>query len=215
MGYAHQSSGLYMLRYHLDYVSFVSSVIRQYWINIHLDRNNVPYILPRVGPSEQRQREALDGIATMLLSHVVDDIERDTPVDLEDESGNEKPSKDDDDISMHYMQQSSPKASSTRSIDLPFDAHMLPGHGRRFYAVLPLLCVADEENIASLLSSVLYQRHVWGIDEPVVGVAFSRTGTVGQVVLGWLDPESTVDFNLVRDSSYSMTILLIMYAAHC
>jgi hypothetical protein len=165
----------------------------------------VPYILPRVGPSEQRQREALDGIATMLLSHVVDDIECDTQlstssVDLADESGNKNPLHDDNDISMDYIEQSSAKASITRSINIPFDAHMLPGHGRRFYAVLPLLCVADEENIISLLSSALYQRRVWGIKEPVVGVVFSRIGTIGRVVLGWLDPESTVDFNLVRDS---------------
>jgi hypothetical protein len=29
--------------------------------------------------------------------------------------------------------------------------------------------MADEENINFLLSSILYQRCVWGIDEPVVG----------------------------------------------
>jgi hypothetical protein len=141
----------------------------------------------------------------MLLSHIVDDIERDTTqsstssADLADKSGNKNPLDDDNDISMGYIEQSSAKVSSTRSINIPFDAHMLPGHGRRFYAIVPLLCVADEENIISLLSSVLYQRHVWGINEPVVGVVFSRTGTVGRVVLGWLDPECTVDFNLVRD----------------
>ena len=76
-------------------------------------------------------------------------------------------------------------------MDVPFDAHMLPGRGRRFYAILPLLCIADEENIAPLLSSVLYQRHVWRIDEPAVGLVFSKTGTIGRIILGWLDLEST------------------------
>jgi hypothetical protein len=103
---------------------------------------------------------------------------------------------------MDYIEQSSAKASSTRSINIPFDAHMLPGHGRRFYAIAPLLCVADEENIISLLSSVLYQRRVWGINEPVVGVVFSSTGTIGRVVLGWLDLDCTVDFNLVCNPSH-------------
>jgi hypothetical protein len=144
----------------------------------------------------------------MLLSHTVEDVERDTSqsptssVQLEHESTNQASSdeaSDHDDISMGYIGQSSADVSITRSIDVPFDAHVLPGQGRRFYAVLPLLCVADEENIAFLLSSVLYQRRVWGIDEPVVGVVFSRTGTIGRVVLGWLDTECTIDYNLVRD----------------
>jgi hypothetical protein len=46
----------------------------------------------------------------------------------------------------------------------------------------------------------LYQRRVWGIDKPAVGLVFSKTGTIGWIVLGWLDLESTND-DLVRDQS--------------
>jgi len=42
-----------------------------------------------------------------------------------------------------------------------------------------------------------------GIDEPAVGLVFSKTGTIGRIVLGWLDLESTndSDYDLVRDQS--------------
>lgn len=72
---------------------------------------------------------------------------------------------------------------------------MLPGSGRRFFAVLPVVCVTDKENIPSLLTSVLYQRRVWGIDEPVLGIVFSKTGTVDRSYFGWLD----LDLDLVDD----------------
>jgi hypothetical protein len=170
----------------------------------------VSFILPRVAPSEQRKREKLDGTATMLLSYVVDSIDRheaqsltsSMDVDRKSSSDESEANEEDINISENYIKQSSSEASSTLSINVPFDAHVLPGHGRRYCAILPLLCVADEENVIALLSSVLYQRRVWGIDEPAVGVVFSKTGTVGRVVLGWLDLECTNDCNLVCDHSH-------------
>ena len=174
-----------------------------------IGRGEVPFILPRMAPFEQCRRGTLDGVATILLCSIVNKLDRfepptsTSPMDVEGKSDNNyssgKSTTEDDDVSMHYMGQSSSETSSTPSIDVPFDAHMLPGRGRRFCAILPLLCVADEENITFLLSSVLYQRRVWGIDEPVVGIVFSKTGTVGRVVLGWLDLESTDVYDLVRD----------------
>ncbi|KZP03876.1 hypothetical protein FIBSPDRAFT_448767 [Athelia psychrophila] len=80
--------------------------------------------------------------------------------------------------------------SSRLSLDVPFAAHMLPGRGRRLRAVLPVICIADESNIYPLLTSALYQRRVWNIDEPVIGLVISRTGTAGQVYLAWLDAQS-------------------------
>ena len=85
------------------------------------------------------------------------------------------------------------KSNSGKSMDLPFDAHLLRGCGRHFYAVLPVICVANPDNIIPLLASVLYQRRVWGIGEPAVGIVCSDTGTLCQVVIGWLDPEDSGD----------------------
>ena len=170
----------------------------------------MPFILPRTFLSEQRKRKTIiEGTATILLSHIVEDIDccesqsSTSPIDVEVNSHSSDNLMTDDDASMRYIDKSSSKSSSVCSMDVPFDAHMLPGRGRRFYAILPLLCVADKENIAPLLSSVLYQRRVWGIDEPAVGLVFSKTGTIGRIVLGWLDLESTndSDYDLVRDQS--------------
>ncbi|EGO03219.1 hypothetical protein SERLA73DRAFT_174677, partial [Serpula lacrymans var. lacrymans S7.3] len=40
------------------------------------------------------------------------------------------------------------------------------------------------------MSSMLYQRRVWHIDQPIIGIIFQGTGTVGQVLFGWLDHDS-------------------------
>jgi len=173
-----------------------------------IGRGEVPFILPRSAPSAQRKHEALDGIATVLLSHVVYNVEGPasevltSQMNVDRQSISNRPSDDmadANDISMDDMEQTSSKASTVSSVDVPFDAHVLPGRGRRLCAILPLLCVTDEANMTSLLSSVLYQRYVWGIVDPVVGIVFSKVGTVGQVLFGWLDIDSTNDFNLVCD----------------
>ncbi|KAF5373359.1 hypothetical protein D9615_007364 [Tricholomella constricta] len=84
---------------------------------------------------------------------------------------------------------SSTKPVSTRNpILVPFCAHVITGRGLRTDAVLPVISVADEDEIQSLLTSVLYQRYVWGIEATTVGIAISATGTVARVILGWIDP---------------------------
>ncbi|KAF9234935.1 hypothetical protein BU15DRAFT_9627, partial [Melanogaster broomeanus] len=40
------------------------------------------------------------------------------------------------------------------------------------------------------MSSIVYQRRVWGICEPAVGVIFSKSCTVCQVVFAWLGAAS-------------------------
>ncbi|KAF5373353.1 hypothetical protein D9615_007362 [Tricholomella constricta] len=83
----------------------------------------------------------------------------------------------------------STKSVSTRNpILVPFCAHVIPGRGLRTDAVLPVISVAEEDEIQSLLTSVLYQRYVWGIEAPAVGIAISATGTVARIILGWIDP---------------------------
>ncbi|KAK0187659.1 hypothetical protein F5146DRAFT_1060011 [Armillaria mellea] len=80
------------------------------------------------------------------------------------------------------------EVSSTISLDVSFHAHVLPGRGRRTDAVLPIICIADRENIVPLIASVAYQRRVWGIEDPVVGVILAKDGFTAQVVFGWTDP---------------------------
>ncbi|THH07506.1 hypothetical protein EW146_g9301 [Bondarzewia mesenterica] len=165
-----------------------------------------PFILPRAFPHERRPREVFDGQATMLMSYIVDGIQSPcppSPTHAEDTGrshstitqskppvipGPSSHSPSDDAVTSGYPDEdSSATTSSTPSLDVPFDAHVLSGCGRRLFATLPIVCVADGDNMVSLLISVLYQRRVWGIDEPVVGIVSSKIGTVFQVVLGWLD----------------------------
>ncbi|KAG1741781.1 uncharacterized protein EDB91DRAFT_314168 [Suillus paluster] len=68
---------------------------------------------------------------------------------------------------------------------------MLPGRGRCLSAVVPVLLVADARNTIPLLSSALYQRYVWGICQPVVGLCCSSTGTIATAIFGWLDPDQS------------------------
>lgn len=77
--------------------------------------------------------------------------------------------------------------SSVPSIDIPFEAHLLQSRGRHHTAALPFFFMADSTNIATLMSSVLYQRRVWGIHAPAVGVLVSTTDSFAKVVTGWLE----------------------------
>ncbi|KAJ7476152.1 hypothetical protein FB451DRAFT_1013038, partial [Mycena latifolia] len=73
------------------------------------------------------------------------------------------------------------------SIDVPLDAHLLPGRRRRVSAELPFLCFADDDNIVDLMSSVACQRHVWGISRPVVGFVLSKSSAFAKLALSWVD----------------------------
>ncbi|KAK0213307.1 hypothetical protein DFS33DRAFT_1465270 [Desarmillaria ectypa] len=152
-----------------------------------------------------------DGNASLLISHIVQDIQRPRPI-LDDEASG-RPSNitaersnegsqeeydseiscDDEsssysDTSYERMEDSTDPTSAQSSY-VPLDAHILTHWRHPNSVVLPYLCVTDREDIFSLMSSVLYQRSTWGIPEPVVGIILSKTGFVGRVVLGWLDEE--------------------------
>jgi len=59
---------------------------------------------------------------------------------------------------------------SLGGLDLPLQAHMVPGRGKWY--IVPLLC------------STLYQRRVWGIREPVVSLCCSDAGTTATAMFG-------------------------------
>ncbi|CAL1706020.1 unnamed protein product [Somion occarium] len=79
-----------------------------------------------------------------------------------------------------------PLSDDSSSLHVPFDAHILLGQGRRKSAEIPLVVVADSENIIPLITSALYQRYVWSVDEPVIGFEILRASTTVQVRLGWV-----------------------------
>jgi hypothetical protein len=96
---------------------------------------------------------------------------------------------------------SDPCDGSVDSLDLPLQALMLPGRGRLLSAVVPVLLVADPHNIVPLLCSALYQRHVWGIRQPVVGLCCSRTGTIATAIFGWLESDQSEEGRMVSPKS--------------
>jgi len=157
----------------------------------------MPFIRPRTTVGDLKEHDmALDGIAAVLVSYVVDGPAK--PLTMDGKSSETSLSALDagsgavDDFG-NFDSDSSPldRGVLFSAIDMPLCAHLLPGCGTRFSAVLPIISIADTDNISSLLSSVLYQRHVWGIDGPAIGIIISKTGAHARVVFGWLDTTSS------------------------
>ncbi|KAJ7728319.1 hypothetical protein B0H14DRAFT_3001247 [Mycena olivaceomarginata] len=148
-----------------------------------------PFVLPR----PKTTGRGLDGVATMLACHIVEGPRNERQHSrgdlVEDRSecsppiASPTPTED---------SRSDRSTSSDLSIDVPLDAHVLPGRGRHFCVVLPFLCFGDQDNIRNLMASVACQRYVWGIPEPVVGFALSETGVAAKLVLSWVDPTTNV-----------------------
>ncbi|GBE77153.1 hypothetical protein SCP_0100250 [Sparassis crispa] len=63
---------------------------------------------------------------------------------------------------------------------------------------LPFLCVAEEDDLPLVMMAILYQRHVWKIHEPVVGVRFSKYHTSISFYIGWLDENVDKEGSLPR-----------------
>lgn len=70
---------------------------------------------------------------------------------------------------------------------LPHDAHILVDRGEWSHVTLPVICVADHDNIIPLLASVAHQRRFWGVDLPVVGLEMSKYDSSVRVYVAWLD----------------------------
>ena len=77
-------------------------------------------------------------------------------------------------------------------LDIPLCANVLRGHGPQLCAVLPVICVADPNDIDFLLASILYQRYVWGIDEPAIGITLEKTGFIARIIVGWVNRDHEV-----------------------
>ncbi|KAG2355005.1 hypothetical protein BDR07DRAFT_1464761 [Suillus spraguei] len=147
---------------------------------------NAPFIMPRAQNVASQPPNLIDGHATLLAAHAIFS----TPRTHSDTSRTSLQNEEDEDESMHSADSDS-SDGSVESLDLPLQAHMLSGRGRRLSAVVPVLLVADSHNIVPLICSTLYQRRVWGIRQPVVGLCCSSTGTIATAIFGWLDPDQS------------------------
>ncbi|KAG2345373.1 hypothetical protein BDR05DRAFT_998507 [Suillus weaverae] len=147
---------------------------------------DAPFIMPRAQNMASQPSNLIDGHATLLAAHAIFLLPR-------THSGRSRTSSrnnGDMDESM-YSADSDSCDGSVDSLDLPLQALMLPGRGKRLFAVVPVLLVADSRNIVPLICSALYQRHVWGIRQPVVGLCCSSTGTTATAVFGWLNSDQS------------------------
>ncbi|PBK95307.1 hypothetical protein ARMGADRAFT_795485 [Armillaria gallica] len=147
-----------------------------------------------------------DGHASLLISHIVEDIQRPRSVVNDEASGQSMMTaersneewQEESDSETSYDDESSSETSyecteastdltSAQSSYVPLDAQILASWRHPNSVVLPFLCVTDEEDIFSLMGGVLHLRSTWGISEPAIGIILSKTGFVGRVVLGWVD----------------------------
>ncbi|KAK2467436.1 hypothetical protein APHAL10511_000671 [Amanita phalloides] len=71
-----------------------------------------------------------------------------------------------------------------------FDAHFLSYTSSMktspSTSCIPVLCMADDKQLPEIMSSLLYQRRVWHIDEPLIAIGFSKYDTTIRLYLGWL-----------------------------
>ncbi|KAI0695682.1 hypothetical protein C8T65DRAFT_664933 [Cerioporus squamosus] len=53
--------------------------------------------------------------------------------------------------------------------------------------LVPILCVADEQNIIALMISAVSQRKALGMNLPVIGILYPTSGSVFSVLVAWRD----------------------------
>ncbi|KAK7692146.1 hypothetical protein QCA50_003765 [Cerrena zonata] len=91
-------------------------------------------------------------------------------------------------VTSHYVYRSGrtkTMASDPQKPPFPLDVHILPSRVDPASVHVPLFVVADSTNIKYLMISALYQRFIFSIDEPLVGIEVCNNSPVVQVHLGW------------------------------
>ena len=111
-----------------------------------------------------------------------------TESDTETESADERKDDDtdEDEGNMHLPSQ--------------FDIHFLsysPSMKPPFTCCIPILCMANDEQLPVLMTSLLYQRNLWHINEPMFGIGFSKYETIIRLYVGWLGECTDVEDQLV------------------
>ena len=91
------------------------------------------------------------------------------------------------------VQEEEEEEEEEEAILLPeLDAHFLsrpPQTGPFSTYRVPVLCMSDFERLPVLMASLLHQRRIWHIDEPLIGIEFSAYDTTISLFVGWLESE--------------------------
>ena len=147
--------------------------------------------------SKPRDNDDFEGKATILLSTFIQRCPRpDSNVKCSNEINSESSECKSSSYAHHptvLMLVASGRLSTDSfvSLDLPLDAYVTPGRGKRVECCLPVVCAADEEDIEALVTSVVCQRYVWNISIPVVGISLSKSGTTAKIVIGWSEIDTS------------------------
>ncbi|OSX63955.1 hypothetical protein POSPLADRAFT_1168117 [Postia placenta MAD-698-R-SB12] len=56
-------------------------------------------------------------------------------------------------------------------------------------AVMPVLCMADDATLPIIMASALYQRQLWHVREPLIGISSERYSSCISFCLGWIEAE--------------------------
>lgn len=92
---------------------------------------------------------------------------------------------------------------SQASLEVPEHAHILESSRPRAWVDIPVVCVADAEDMPSVMSKVLYQRQIWGVKEPLIGLITSNRGLTVRIAIGWLEANET-EVMLFLSSQYTL-----------
>lgn len=72
---------------------------------------------------------------------------------------------------------------------------------------IAVFCMAEHEQLPLLMTSLLYQRRVWHIDEPLFGLGFSKYDTVVKLYVGWIDDHISLGCVLVSNPISLLVVL--------
>ena len=189
-------------------------------LSMHSSREDVPVVLPRHFSGEAIP--ILNYMKKNFYAPLVVSIGLEVPVEESVCNLEHQPSEsDEEDVYSELFEHSPPTMSEfldacdrTKTpeedeeeqeegvIPSMFEAHFLarpPSAAPPSVCHIPLLCMSDEKQLPVLMSSLLYQRRVWHISDPLVGLEFSKYDTTIKLFVGWLEDDLSSDRVLVSD----------------
>ncbi|KAF8139652.1 hypothetical protein EV363DRAFT_1426160 [Boletus edulis] len=201
--------------------SFLVMLVRNAILDAHAQLSSledIPVVLPR--HFSGKAIPILNYMEKSYHAPLVISISQEIPVDSESSSDVEHQSNDEEDSSIvsELLKNSPPTlsewldASETTPEEVeeeqveivpppPFEAYFFayrPSMALPSTCHIPVLCMAGEEQLSVLMSSLLYQRRVWRISDPLIGLEFSKYDTMIRLFVGWLEEDPSSDRVLPR-----------------
>ncbi|KAG6808674.1 hypothetical protein H0H92_003277, partial [Tricholoma furcatifolium] len=100
---------------------------------------------------------------------------------------------------LRFREYESDSKLRAKSLSNALSAHVLGSLEVPENAAIPIIVVGSDPDIALLVSSVLHQYYLWGIDLPVVGINISTTDRLARLVVGWselTDQNAPIDVHI-------------------